>query len=92
MLGPSDLRDWDFDEADLVRAEIRVHPRFRACVDAGRGMSRLVGANIAGRIAAFERGEGHELADLRRLLRDIENVGSLASATARLKRRARPWG
>ncbi len=69
MLGPVDLADWDYDETDVAKAELRLDPlaheiarRYsRASTAMTRRLRELVGKLFSG--AAMERAEIDELRD-----------------------------
>lgn len=74
MLGPADIADWDEDEADRLRAEIRLLPimrRMAAEPDAARG---TLGAALAERLDAFRRDARRPAHELRGLLDDLRRA------------------
>jgi hypothetical protein len=70
MLGGVDLIDW-VDEADLLRAEMRLLPiveRFRS----DPGLMRLIlGNDLSGRLRAFTKGRDLSVDALRQLRADL---------------------
>jgi hypothetical protein len=64
ILGPVDLRDWDFGEDDLLRAEIRILAEPRAMGAMGPDVSR--------RLIDFNRGVDFGTVARRRLCADLK--------------------
>ena len=64
MLGPVDLRDWDFGEGDLLRAQIRLLAQPRA-------MGEMLGPDVSRRLIDFNRGIDFGTVALRRLCADL---------------------
>jgi hypothetical protein len=46
MLGPVDLLDWDYDELDAAKAELRLHPALSALSVANAPTARRAPARI----------------------------------------------
>jgi hypothetical protein len=44
MLGPIDLDDWQFDDSDMIAAELRMHPLIRSAANS----PKLVAKALAG--------------------------------------------
>jgi hypothetical protein len=65
MLGPIDLRDWDFGEDDLLRAQIRLLAQPRA-------MGAMLGPDLSRRLIDFNRGVDFGTVALRRLYADLK--------------------
>jgi hypothetical protein len=66
MLGPVDLRDWDFGEDDLLRAEIRI---LALAASDGRAM---LGPDLSRRLIDFDRGVDFGIMALRRVYADLK--------------------
>jgi hypothetical protein len=66
MLGPVDLRDWDFGEDDLLRAEIRI------LALAASDKRAMLGSDLSRRLIDFDRGVDFGIMALQRLYADLK--------------------
>ena len=71
MLGPADIADWDGDEADRLRAEIRLLPVMRAMAADPLEARKALGPALAARIEAFRGDARRPAQELRKLLDDL---------------------
>ena len=71
MLGPVDLRDWDCDEADLLRAEIRSLPIVLRHGREPKAILGMLGTDISRRLGELQRGALVEIEELQRLLGEL---------------------
>ena len=71
MLGPIDLDDWSCDEADRLRAEIRVVPAFAHFRDEPRATAAILGKALTARVQRFNGDADLPESDLRALLSDL---------------------
>lgn len=71
MLGPVDLRDWDCDEADLLRADIRSLPIVLRHAREPKVMAGMLGKDVCRRLGELQRGALVEIEELRRLLGEL---------------------
>lgn len=74
MLGGVDLIDW-VDEADLLRAEIRLLPVVERFASDPGLMRLILGNDLSGRIRAFKRGRDLSVEALRQLRADLIIAG-----------------
>ncbi len=74
MLGPADIADWDEDEADRLRAEIRLLPILRRMAADPRAARAALGRPLAARVESFRRNARRPAHELRRLLDDLRAV------------------
>ena len=47
MIGPVDIADWDYDETDAAKAELRLNPRVQEIACSAASASRRVRALVA---------------------------------------------
>ena len=74
MLGPVDLRDWDFEEVDAVRAGIRSLPIVRQHALEPELASEFLNKVLEVKLRAFNCGADFTLTDLRRLYDGLQRV------------------
>lgn len=74
MLGPADIADWDEDEADRLRAEIRLLPIMRRLVNEPEVAREALGRPLAARLHSFSRDGRRPAHELRRLLEDLRDA------------------
>lgn len=74
MLGPADIADWDEDEADRLRAEIRLLPIMRRMAAEPDAARRTLGAALAERLESFRRDARLPAQELRNLLDDLHGA------------------
>lgn len=74
MLGPADIADWDEDEADRLRAEIRLLPIMRRMAAEPDAARETLGAALAGRLKSFRRDACRPAHELRGLLDDLRRA------------------
>ena len=74
MLGPVDLRDWDFEEVDAVRAGIRRLPIVRQHIEEPELAGKFLGKVLDVKLRAFNCGADFTLADLLRLYDGLQRV------------------
>jgi len=74
MLGPADISDWDEDETDRLRAEIRLLPIMRRMRDEPEAARMALGSTLATRIDEFSRDARRPAQELRRLLEDLRRA------------------
>lgn len=76
MLGPADISDWDEDEADRLRAEIRLLPIMRRMRDEPEAVRTTLGPALAARVDGFSRDARRPARELRGLLEDLRRARS----------------
>ncbi len=74
MLGPADIADWDEDEADRLRAEIRLLPIMRHMAREPDAARDSLGPMLAERLDSFQRDARRPAHELRRLLDDLQRA------------------
>jgi hypothetical protein len=74
MLGPADIADWDEDEADRLRAEIRLLPIVRRMTSEPDAARQSLGAALAERLDSFRRDARRPAQELRSLLHDLRQA------------------
>ena len=74
MLGPADIADWNEDEADRLRAEIRLLPIMRRMASEPDATREFLGAMLAERLESFRRDARRPAHELRRLLDDLQRA------------------
>ncbi|MFO1135595.1 MAG: hypothetical protein U1E30_10460 [Rhodoblastus sp.] len=74
MLGPADIADWDGDEADRLRAEIRLLPIMRRMSSEPDAVRETLGDGLAARLDAFRRDARRPAPELRALLHDLRRA------------------
>ena len=72
MLGPADLRDWEFDEDDWLREEIRIAPLMIRYLVEPRVVTAMLGDEVGKLLSDFQQGAPVTTEDLRRLELDLE--------------------
>lgn len=71
MLGPADIADWNEDESDRLRAEIRLLPVMRLLEEEPGRTRTALGPVLAARLDAFRRDARRPARELRNLLNDL---------------------
>ncbi|MCB1539725.1 MAG: hypothetical protein KDJ25_02395 [Rhodoblastus sp.] len=74
MLGPADIADWDADETDRLRAEIRLLPIMRRISDEPHAAREALGPALAARLDGFRRDARRPAHELSRLLEDLRRI------------------
>ncbi|MCC0005640.1 MAG: hypothetical protein H6872_10985 [Methylobacteriaceae bacterium] len=74
MLGPADIADWDADETDRLRAEIRLLPIMRRIRDEPHAARKALGPALAARLDGFRRDARRPADELNRLLEDLRRI------------------
>lgn len=74
MLGPADICDWDGDESDRLRAEIRLQPALRRMASEQQAIRAALGPGLAARLEAFRRDARRPAQELRSLLDDLKRA------------------
>lgn len=74
MLGPADIADWDEDDSDRLRAQIRLLPIMRCLSDEPRAAREILGPALAARLDSFRRDGRRPVQELRRLLDDLRSA------------------
>ena len=76
MLGPNDIDDWQGDEADRLRAEIRLLPIVQWFRRDPKAAGKHIDRALATRLRKFSRDSGLPHAELAALLQDLRAVRS----------------
>ena len=71
MLGPNDIDDWAGDEADRLRAEIRLLPVYKSFRQEPKPVAGRLGRDLSARLRKFCRNADMPLGDLGALLDDL---------------------
>ncbi len=74
MLGPADIADWDEDESDRLRAEIRLLPIMRRMNGEPRAVRDTLGPALAARLESFQRNGRRPVQELRSLLDELRRA------------------
>ena len=77
MLGPADICDWDGDESDRLRAEIRLQPALRRVASEPQAICAALGPELAARVDAFRRDARRPAQELLSLLDDLKRAQAL---------------
>ena len=76
MLGPNDIDDWTDDEADRLRAEIRLLPVFQSFRREPKPVAGRLGSDLSARLRKFCKNADMPLAQLGALLDDLRKSDS----------------